>query len=502
MNIDSSFNFFLNEEINKTPNRNKNESKIQKGTPSNYNCESLLHSYLNESNGVPIISDITDEGILQTKFDNLENEILHYCIYYKSLKDIFKDSDLTTKNKFVQYLSEFNNRCKTYTNYKTKYQYEAQKNSEVKNKLKEDLNQKNKDFEKIQKKIKAEYEEIKENMQKQIDENRFKLNKANEEIKKLNNSIDKLKQDIIKRDKDILQLRENYADNKNNKTINQPSSPDYFTISYCLGAHTDDNINIDCLKKNKDLDSLKEKCSKAENDFNVIVSFLVETSNKTLEQFKKIYLKLKGEEWMESKSKNKYIKMYNPPIYNINQEISWTNIMNINKTINAIINEIFEMINSTIDCDPAILNKDSCDFLLDYIVGIKRSFFLQKHIQERTVNQDNFENFENNLTEFKKNRENAIRFFTENNNILNDQSNFERFRDELKEDKTEILCVDDYITNFNSIFQQAKNFADKEENEFQKYGKLLNSQNNRNTIDVIDIEMSSSQNKENSNNGI
>ena len=120
------------------------------------------------------------------------------------MKNIFKDSDLATKNKLLQYVANFNNRCKNFVNYQTNLRAEAKKNSEVKNKLKEDLDQKNKDFEKIKKRIQNEFEEIKVNMQKQIDDNKFKLNRAEEEIKKLRNNINKLNQDIIKKDKEIL----------------------------------------------------------------------------------------------------------------------------------------------------------------------------------------------------------------------------------------------------------------------------------------------------------
>lgn len=497
MNFDKGLNFFFNEESNNTPNRNKKTPGIGQETPSNYNNESIFHSYLNESNGVPILNDITDEGILETKFDNQENEIKRYCSYYLTLKNIFKDSDLATKNKLLQYVANFNNRCKNFVNYQTNLRAEAKKNSEVKNKLKEDLDQKNKDFEKIKKRIQNEFEEIKVNMQKQIDDNKFKLNRAEEEIKKLRNNINKLNQDIIKKDKEIFSLRENYINN------NQSSSQDYFTISYCLGDQTEnlDTIGIYCPKKS-DLDSIKEKWTRAENNFNRFAHILVDINNKALEKYKEIYFKKKGEQWMESKSKNTLIKMYNPQTYNINQDISWTNIMDINITINAIINEICDLVTSTIDCDPIILNKDSCDFLLDYIIGIKRTFFLQKFIQENTLNLANYENCEQILAEFKKEKEISVKFFEENSNVLTNQTYNERFKNVLKDDKTEILPLDNYFNIFNSMFKQATNFYDKEDNELEEYKKFLNSQNNRNTIDDIDMDISSSKNKTNNNNGI
>lgn len=490
MNNDNSFNFNFNEESNNTPNRNKN-TRIGQETPSNYDSL-LLPSYLNESNGVPILKDLTDENILQTKFDNQEKEIQTYSTYYISLKSIFKTSDLSTKNKLLQYVTEFNNSCKKYTTLKTNYQMEAKQKSEAKNKLQEDLNQLNKDFEKIQKKMKAEYDEIKENMQKQIDENKFKLNRAQEEIKRLNNTIDKLNKEITKKNKEIVYLRENYKSN------DQSFSQDYVTISYCLGDQTENIDNNDFyFPKKKDLDTLSERFTKQENNFNMYVYLLVETCNKTLEQFKQIYSKIKGKEWVDSN--NLFIKMHNVQTYNINQAISWTNIMNIHTTINNIIKEIFELVNPTKESDPTVLNKDSCDFLLNYIIGIKRAFFLQKSIQESSLNKNNDENYEKMLTEIKKNKENAIKFFDENNKILSNQTNFERFKNELKEDDTEVLSVDEYINNFKNMFIKSKNISDKEENELIEYEKFMNSQNNNNSLDDIEMNLPNSRNKINNN---
>lgn len=493
MDNDNSFNLYLNNLSHDTPNRNKTNSGISQ--PFNYNNESFLYNYgLNESNGVPKLIDITDESLLKSKFENQEKEIKNYCHYYISLENIFKNSDLSTKNRLLQYVTEFNIECKKVANLKTNYRIEAKKNSEAKNKVMGDLGQKIKDFEKTQIKMKEEYEKIKEKMEKQIDEYKFKLNKADEEIKKLKNTIDKLNQDIIKNDKELMSLRDIYKNN------NQTLSQDYLTISYCLGDQTEnlDNINIYCPKK-KDLDTFTDKFTKAENNFNMYAYLLVETSNKTLEQFKKIYLKIKGKEWMDYN--NLFIKMHSAQTFNINQPISWTNIMNVHLTINAIISEIFELVNPTKECDPTILNKDSCDFLLDYIIGIKRAFFLQKKIVENSLIKDNNDNYEKILIDFKKNMENYMKFFDENDNILSNQTNFERFKNELKEDNTEILTVDDYINNFKTMFIQAKNISDKEENEFKDYEKFLNSQNNRNTLDDIEMKLPKTKNK-NNNNGI
>ena len=114
----------------------------------------------------------------------------------------------------------------------------------------------------------------------------------------------------------------------------------------------------------------------------------------------------------------------------------------------------------------------------------------------------NYENCEQILAEFKKEKEIAVKFYEENSNVLTNQIYNERFKNILKDDKTEILPLDNFFNTFNSMFKQATNFYDKEDNELEEYKKFLNSQNNRNTIDDIDMDISSSKNKTNNNNGI
>ena len=57
-------------------------------------------------------------------------------------------------------------------------------------------------------------------------------------------------------------------------------------------------------------------------------------------------------------------------------------------------------------------------------------------------------------------------FFEENNDILMNQPYFERFKEELNMDNIKKMMVDEYIKNINTVFVQAKNIANKSENDF------------------------------------
>ena len=56
-------------------------------------------------------------------------------------------------------------------------------------------------------------------------------------------------------------------------------------------------------------------------------------------------------------------------------------------------------------------------------------------------------------------------FFEENNDILMNQPYFERFKEELNMDNIKKMMVDEYIKNINTVFVQAKNIANKSEND-------------------------------------
>ena len=61
-----------------------------------------------------------------------------------------------------------------------------------------------------------------------------------------------------------------------------------------------------------------------------------------------------------------------------------------------------------------------------------------------------------NFESFKKLTEEAEKFFSENNQILNNQSYFGRFQDDLKEEKVKDLSVEEYIKNIKSVLVQFK----------------------------------------------
>ena len=108
-----------------------------------------------------------------------------------------------------------------------------------------------------------------------------------------------------------------------------------------------------------------------------------------------------------------------------------------------------------------------------------------------------------NFESFKKVTEEAEKFFSENNQILNNQSYFGRFQDDLKEEKVKDLSVEEYIKNIKSVLVQAKNISDKSENEYNEYIKNLDLQNNRTTTENIEIELSNTKSKRiNTDNGI
>ena len=482
--------FNYNDFSKHTPNRNISISKF--GTPLGYSDEPFPNSILNESNHVKL-EIITNENVLRTKFDNQENSIRSVCGYYKSLIDIFNGVDIEIKNKLLQYVTEFNNNCKNFLDKKTNGFIEAKRNSDEKNKLKENLNQKTEEFIKLENKYRLEREELKENTKKEIQELKFKLKDSEDKCKKLKAKVEEYDNKLKEKNKEIHQIREEF------KCTNQSLDPDYIHVTYCLGEQTKDlNIKIDCPPK-KELEKFSSMFKKAENNFNIYARLLVDTSNKTLERFKYIYYKIKGKEWIDTN--NSLIKVHYYETYNIDQELSWANIANIHQTINDIINEIFELVNPTKNCDPKKLNEDSCEFLLNYIKGLKKLFFLQKEMFDCDKNMVNngvsgrgvdekYKSFLN----LKKIAKEVEKFFDENNDILVNHSYFERFKDELNIENTNNMMVNEYIKNIKSVFVQAKNIADKGENDFNEFRNNLSAKSKRTKIEDIEV-LSNTKNK-------
>ena len=77
--------------------------------------------------------------------------------------------------------------------------------------------------------------------------------------------------------------------------------------------------------------------------------------------------------------------------------------MNIHETLTKILEKIFELVDPTKEYDKKRLNEDSCDFLLSYIIGLRKLFFLQKSILDNYFINNNFEEKNKNLIlEFTK----------------------------------------------------------------------------------------------------
>ena len=329
-------------------------------------------------------------------------------------------------------------------------------------------------------------------MSKEIQELKFKLKDAEDKIKKFKYKIEENENKLKENEKKILSIREEFGA--------FAGQSDYISFSYYLGDTPENKlIKVDSPTK-KDYDQFISKFEKAENNFNIYTKMLVDTSNKALEKFKYIYKKIKGKDWIDLN--NSFMKVHNFQTYNINQDLNWTNISNIHQTINAIINEIFELVNPTKNCDAKKLNEDSCDFLLNYIKGLKKLFFLQKEILDKDVDLDlynkeeEFSQEKNKLFVNLKNLTNEIEnFFKENGDVLSNQTYFEKFKEELNVDNTKNMMVDEYIKNIKSVFQQAKSIADKGENDFINFKKELNAKSKRNKIEDIEMELSNNKNR-------
>ena len=74
-------------------------------------------------------------------------------------------------------------------------------------------------------------------------------------------------------------------------------------------------------------------------------------------------------------------------------------------------------------------------------------------------------------------------------------SQFDKYKNELNVENTENMMVDDYIKTLKGIFFQAKNVAEKGENEFDKYRKELNLKSKRTKVE--DVEMYSNNKNKN-----
>ena len=154
------------------------------------------------------------------------------------------------------------------------------------------------------------------------------------------------------------------------------------------------------------------------------------------------------------------------------------------------------MVNPTKTCDAKKLNEDSCDFLLNYIKGLKKLFFLQKEILDRDYDSEKNINFLN----IKKIAKDIENFFAEKNDTLLNQTYFEKFKEELNVENTKNMMVDEYIKHIKSVFLQAKSIADKGENDFNNFKKELSAKSKRTKLEDIEMELSNTKNRNYDNN--
>jgi hypothetical protein len=490
-NNNEYYGFSLNKSNNHTPNRNDNKTTSPLGTPIEYNNIKFPNEL--ESNGKVDLNKISDDDKLLKRFNEKECSIREYCTHYLSLFDVFNSVDKETKNKLIDYLNRFNSRCQEILNVKTNNLINIKKNEESIKEIKENCNKLKKENNNLIEKFRIEKQELIINYKKKIEELNNIIKERNKEINSYKNKISDKEKEIEKKDQEILNIKE-----ENMNLV--PGSSDNINISYGLDEHIY-NIEID-IPTQKEFKNFSDGFKKTEEDFNKYARELVYTSNNTLDKFKELYFKIKGKDWLDSN--NSLNNVYFSKTYNINQKFSWSNIINNLFTLQSIINQIFELVNPTQKCDPKKLNEDSCEFLLNYIVGLRKLFFVQKNILENTFNMgDTYAEKIKNFESFKKVTEEAEKFFSENNHILNNQSYFGRFKDELKEENVKDLSVEEYIKNIKSVLVQAKNISEKSENEYNEYIKNLELQNNRTTTENIEIELSNTKSKRiNTDNGI
>ena len=95
----------------------------------------------------------------------------------------------------------------------------------------------------------------------------------------------------------------------------------------------------------------------------------------------------------------------------------------------------------------------------------------------------------------KKATKDIEKFFAENNDIIMKQSYFEKYRDELSIDNTRNLMVEEYIKNIKSVLTQARNIAEKSENEFNKFKNDINSKSKRTKLEDVEIDFSNNKNQ-------
>ena len=467
-----------------TPIRNENISTSQLGTPLDYSNTKFPNEL--ESNGKVDLKKILDVKKLTEKFYSLEASIKNYCKHYLSLIDIFNSVDIDIKNKLVDYLGQYNSGCQLILEAKTNNTMEEQRNQESIKDIKEKKNKLEEENKKLNEKYTKEREDLIANNKKKEEELKNEIKEGKKEIKAYKATILQKEKIIEEKIKVIISLQE-----MNSHLA--PGSSDYVNISYGLGETLCKNIDID-IPRHEEFKNFSAGFKNTEDYFNSYAKELVNTTNEAIDKFKELYFKIKGKNDLDSDNSLNAAHFSNT--YNINQKFSWSNIINILFTLQSIIKRIFELVNPTQKCDPKKLNEDSCEFLLNYIVGLRKLFFIQKNILENTFNMgDTYAEKMQNFESFKKVTEEAEKFFSENNHILNNQTYFGRFQDELKEENVKDLSVEEYIKNIKSVLVQAKNISEKSENEYNEYIKNMDLQNNRTTTENIEIELSNTKSK-------
>lgn len=433
----------------------------------NFTCNSDL------SQDKPEIKEITDIDILEQKFDRLESEIKATTFkQYLSLKKIFLKADIHIKNMFIQYLTFFKIQFLNSLTMKTHEMIENRKLDEEIIKLREEnkkLQQNNHKMEEdYNEKIKQEKEKINKN---KID-SRIELGQLREKNIKLNNDIIYLKKQLKEKEDNI---REFLEEREKHKKLNYNES-EVFSISYPLWNPNDRKVTAENQDSQENIiRRLEEKIKTLNNNFYLFSKKLAETCNKGIENFKNIYKEIKGEEWINPY--NALVTHHINQVFNIDEKLSLSVISQQLDAINEILRCTNDLINPLKSIKPKELNEESCKFLLSYIIGLRKLFFVQKEILEIpfTNDKDTSNDFRQRLLKLDKRNTDAKNFFLNYSETLNKEEIYKKFKDCLTDEKTQKLSVNEYLKEITSVLKLADKIREKKEKEFLTQKNLINN---------------------------
>ena len=488
-NHTQNYNDFINPFS--TPNKKNNyiTQNNQSGLSSPLSKISDNNSILNsESQGLIKVKEITNEDILSQKFEQYENQISTVCHHYVSMKNIFTKSTIQMKNEILNYLGSFNLSAQNSINNINNNCYIATKYFEELSSLKELIDKNKKEIENL---IQKNIDEKNENTKKyiiQCDE----IKKLNKTIKQLTKNIDDKEKELEQYKVQLIFLRDQIGKNGNNE--------DVITIDYYLETPRNKNNNLSMAEveiSNLKMENgeLKAKNKRAEKNFNNCVKLLTNTCNKAVAQFRELYKKVEGKEWVNEFQACEYFYTYNS--YNICEEFSWVYISNMLDAINDLIKSSFGLIskplNNKITGD---LKEDSYHFLTQHFISLNKIIKIQKElisIQNSILNSDSYANIKKEVNGLKDYIINYEEFLTNNKEQLKKEEFHIEFKDLFTKEKMENTYYQDYLNEIKQNFDLTKEFMSRMENDLIKNKNFIEDEKTEN-IENKKIEINNDKN--------